>query len=195
MSNASGLYYLGIVAMEDIRKGIFEPSYVLCQSNGKSENRSGLRVAKADSNMILNMKKLLIGDINNHPELIEFLSNYRTRDHMHGDKKFRHKRTLKYTPEGGLFWFPCTIRGRRAEEQKPIFVKLVPDSAGRSPDDGFARLKEAMARKRTVPELFSQEPYGWLYPISTHKPTFEQNEINKEKKHGNGKSESLQHPE
>ena len=104
MRAASGYYFLGIVAMEDMLEGNMMPSYIVCQSKRKSESRSGLRVVKANSTMV-GMDKLLVANIHAHPELIDFMSNYRTRDHMHTKNLRQRARTRKYTPEGGLFWF------------------------------------------------------------------------------------------
>lgn len=165
----SGYFFLGIVAKSDLLKGRFEPSYVLCKSAGYSSKRSGLRVAKVDASLANSMPKLLVADISKHPEFVDFLSNYRTRDHMHGDKHYRHVSTLKYTPEGAIFWFPCSLSGVRAPRATPIFVKLIPEKGGKT-DGGFERLKEAMAKTPTLLELLNNEPYGWLYPPSLVKP-------------------------
>lgn len=169
-ANDSGYFFLGIVSKDDLQKGIIEPSYVLCKSSSFSENRSGLRVARVDGKMINAMQRLLVTSINKHDELVDFLSAYRTRDHMHGDKHYRHDATKKYYPEGAIFWFPCSTSGVIARRTLPIFVKLVPDTSVKGKtDDGFTRLKEAMARKPTLRELINREPNGWLYPESIAK--------------------------
>lgn len=160
MRAASGYYFLGIVAMEDMLEGNMMPSYIVCQSKRKSESRSGLRVVKANSTMV-GMDKLLVANIHAHPELIDFMSNYRTRDHMHTKNLRQRARTRKYTPEGGLFWFPCTASGLMCRyNYKPIFIKLVPDNEGRATDDGFTRLKAAREHIPSWKEVLLREPYG-----------------------------------
>lgn len=97
------MYFLAIVSMQDLLRGNIEPSYIMCQSHGGSLNRSGWRVFKA--NTIGNCNKVLVrSPVGNEP-MVDFLSSYRTRDHMHGSTRYKHEATKKYYPKGALFWF------------------------------------------------------------------------------------------
>lgn len=163
-------WFLAIVKKEDGKHGNFLPYYVLCKSKGTSENRSGLRVVKYGSSLY-KMNRALVTDINRNNHLIDFMSNYRTRDHMHGSKHYRHKSTMKYYPQGYLCWFPCNAYGEQIGP--PLFVKTVPDPPkGSNTDDGFQNLKEFMEYRPTVSELVTEDPS--FETISTVKPTFAQ---------------------
>ena len=182
----SGYYFLGIVAKDDLLKGIIVPSFILCQSSGKSAARSGYRVMRVDTKLIQQYSVVMVARIDEHPELIEYLSNYRTRDHMHTSKRRGHKRTMKYTPEGALFWFECTSEGAYEYRGRKIFIKTIPDKAVKCVNQGFARLTRAMAATKTLSEQLSYEPNGYLLQWSTKHPTYEQHDyrsIRRKKKH------------
>ena len=119
------MYFLAIVNEANLMQGLIVPAYYLCQSRGTSKNRSGLRIQNAVSGMRkLNMPRVLVSEPYGHDDLVMFLSNFRTREHMHRGK-YRHKATLKYFPRGALFWFPCDKYG--AINGPPIYIKHVPD--------------------------------------------------------------------
>lgn len=131
-------FFLGIVAQEDLLKGIFEPSYILCQSHGSSEKRSGWRVNKVDGGFINNI--LLVSSIEDRADMIDFLSSYRTRDHHHKDEKYSIEETRKYYPKGALFWFLCNEYGERAGPA--LFIHRVPIlSANIEIDSGKKRIE------------------------------------------------------
>ena len=172
------LYFLGIVAEEDFVKGRTDPSYILRQSAGESENRSGYRVTREDLDICIAMPKVLVSDPANHPELVDFLSGYRTRDHMHGDKAYSHDETKKYYPKGALMWFPCDIHGDRLKKP-PIFIKRLPDPKVRiNQDQGKNRLEKANEERKRLPYLMSKEdvlPLGY----DCHKYTIEKRRSDK----------------
>ena len=119
------MYFLGIVTDANMLEGIITPGYVLCKANGKSENRSGWRV----TNLTLGppkmmLPKLLVNSPTGHDEMIDFLSHFRTREHMHGDNNYTHEATKKYYPHGALFWFECNKYGDQTGHA--LFVKRVP---------------------------------------------------------------------
>ena len=39
-------WYLGIVDKKDVKRGVWEPTWILCKSEGTAESRSGYRVAR-----------------------------------------------------------------------------------------------------------------------------------------------------
>lgn len=164
------LFFLGIVAEEDMNSGNIVPSYILCQSHGTSDKRSGLRVVKqTKNNNMRSMNKVLVNSITDHQELIDFLCSYRTRDHMHGDKKYKHADTKKYYPKGGLFWFECDQYGQKAGAA--IFIKRVPDLRNhKKVDDNFTRYKEHKERVPSAAEILSREPNEELYTYANIKP-------------------------
>lgn len=134
------MYYLGIVLKKDMNDGYINAEYVLCKCKSKSNNRTGLRVFRYGSSLFKNAKKVIVPTIDSHPELIDFLSNYRTRDIMHTTGK-KHDLSKKYAPEGALFWFECNEYGEDLGNK--IFIKRIPDkSVGKKNDDGKERLEE-----------------------------------------------------
>lgn len=110
------------------------------------------------------MPKVLVNDPANHPELVDFLSGYRTRDHMHGDKAYDHEETKKYYPKGALMWFPCDPHGDRLNKP-PIFVKRLPDLKVKGmSDQGKNRLEKANEERKRWQYLMSKEdviPLGY----------------------------------
>lgn len=150
-------HFLGIVAEEDYQEGRIIPSYILCQAQAKSENRSGWRVIKQNEDSpFLNMPKVLVTSPSGHEDMIDFLSAYRTRDHMHQDRHYKHEDTMKYYPVGAMFWFECDEHGRPGSYA--VFIKPVPDKKKRGTDDGFQRLKEARGKEMPVKEILSRDP-------------------------------------
>lgn len=147
------MYFLAIVSQQDLMRGNIVPSYTLCQSHGASENRSPWRVYKANTSLAT-CPKVLVRSLHGNEAMIDFLSAYRTRDHMHGSKRYRHHNTMKYRPEGALFWFECNDYG---EQTGPaVFIKRIPDPTIHGSDGGLQRLKEALTKTYTVNELFSR---------------------------------------
>lgn len=166
-------YFLGIVVDEDILRGDMSPSYIVCQSHGTSEKRSGWRVIRQDkTNKVLrNMNKVLVKSLIGNDLLIEYMCNYRTRDHMHGDKKYKHEDTKKYFPKGALFWFECNQYGE--PNGTAIFIKKVPvnpDVSFFELDIGFRKLKEAKKTKPKLKEILSKEPTYEINDYSNIKP-------------------------
>jgi len=164
------LFYLGIVAEDDLIAGNIVPSYVLCRSHGSSSKRSGMRVIKQTPNSKLkSMNKVLVTSITDNDALIDFLCSYRTRDHMHGDKHYDHEKTKKYYPKGGLFWFECNEYGEKTGAA--IFIKKVPDVARNGKTDyGFTEYKEKTRHVPTVSQILSKEPNEELYAQANIKP-------------------------
>lgn len=166
--------YLGIVAQEDLTNGIIEPSYILCQSHGKSEARSGWRVMRQDdSNVFRNMNKVLVKSIIGNDQMIHFLCNYRTRDHPHNDKKHKYEETKKYYPIGALFWFQCDEYGE--PNGAAIFIQKIPvKHSGRTTDDGFQKLKVARNIIPSLKEILTQEPQYEINESTNIKPRLAQ---------------------
>lgn len=155
------MYFLAIVSREDLLRGNIAPSYVLCQSHGDSQNRSPWRVYRANTPLV-NCPKVLVRYPSGNDAMIDFLSSYRTRDHMHRARYYHHVHTLKYFPEGALFWFECNDYG---EQTGPaVFVKTVPDASMQVKNDtGKQRLEQALQGSPSVNELFSRDP--WSLPL------------------------------
>lgn len=152
------MYFLAIVAKSDLIRGKIVPSYILCVSHGTSENRSPYRVNRANSSFA-HVPKALVRSMHGQEALIDFLSHYRTRDHMHKAKYCKTHTTRKYYPEGALFWFPCNEYGEQTDAA--VFIKTVPDpKVGQSADDGWQNLKQAMSRKPTCVELLTAAGYN-----------------------------------
>lgn len=146
------MYFLAIVADEDVKNGNFVPSYVLCKSCGTSQNRSPWRVYRED--LARNVPRVLVRSMNGKEQMIDFLSQYRTRDHMHGLKRYDHLLTKKYHPKGALCWFECNEYG---EQTGPaVFIKRVPDERIVGNDGGFQRLKKTLLTQPTLCDIFSR---------------------------------------
>lgn len=150
-------YYLGIIKEEDVRKGNYEASFILCQSKGTSEKRSGWRVIKTKSTYVT-MPKVLVNNMYGNEAMIDFLSKYRTRDHMH-NSKYRHEKTLKYYPKGWLCWFECNKYG--VPSGNVLYIKNVPDkSVSKKADTGFINLKAEIGKEPTKTELLTFSLYN-----------------------------------
>ena len=174
-------HFLGIVADDDYKAGKIIPSYILCQAHGKSENRSGWRVIKQNKDSsLLNMPKVLVNSLTGHEDMIDFLSSYRTRDHMHGDKHYDHDETKKYYPVGAMFWFSCNEYGEPGNYA--VFITTVPVDRSVKVDSGFERLKVAQQRKLPLKEQWTGEPKHIEDEYSDVKPRLVQNEQRKKGK-------------
>lgn len=103
------------------------------------------------------MPKVLVTSLVDNDAMIDFLCAYRTRDHMHGDKRYKHEDTKKYYPHGALFWFECNQYGEPTGTA--IFIEKIPRrmKSGKT-DSGFARLQEARARIRPIKTALAREP-------------------------------------
>ena len=149
------MYFLAIVSQQDLLRGNIVPSYILCQSHGTSENRSPWRVYRADTKLA-SCPKAMVRSLNGNEAMIDFLSAYRTRDHMHGSKRYKHSSTTKYCPEGALFWFECNVYGEPTGSA--LFIKTIPDKTISAYDEGFTRLKAALAYRPSTRELLTTNP-------------------------------------
>ena len=168
------MFFMGIVKKEDADRSIFNPTYILCQAHGGSENRTGWRVVKTGSRYG-NMNKVLVATPCGHDDMIAFLSNYRTRDHMHGSRRHTYESTKKYYPEGFLCWFTCNQFGDQIGEA--ILIKKVPDRTKRKTDDGARFL--AYENERVIPlwEKFSKDDSMTDYPQTGVKPQLYQDRV------------------
>lgn len=148
------MYYLGIVLAKDINDGYINAEYVLCKSLGRSKNRSPYRVYRYGNPTFFSIPRILFPIPYCSNDLIDFLSNYRTRDHIH-IKGRSIARTKKYTPVGALFWFECNKYGEPTG--KKIFIKRIPDKKY-SRDNAKNELMKKIERKRlTVNELLKDD--------------------------------------
>lgn len=151
------MYFLAIVAKQDLLSGNIVPSYVLHKSQGDSQNRSPWRVYRA--NVGVNSPKVLVKWPLGNAIMEDFLSSYRTRDHMHGAKRYKHESTKKYHPEGALFWFECNDYGEATGPA--VFVKQVPDKSMHVQNDtGKQRMEEALKKQPSIKELLICNPFG-----------------------------------
>lgn len=120
-------WFIGLVAQDDVLKGNIEPSYILCTSHGTSEARTGFRVYRVNSfSSGTSPPKYIVPEVVGHEDIIDFLSSYRTRDHMHNSKYHTEEETKKYYPKGSLFWFECDKNGDRNKLSTCIFICNVP---------------------------------------------------------------------
>jgi len=140
------MYFLAIVLRKNIEDGEIYPAHILCQSNGRSEHRTGWRVCNVTTGKPCGLPKVMVYSPYGNDEIIRFLSNFRTRDHMHNGG-YEHEATKKYYPEGALFWFECNRYGEMTGPA--LFVKFVPDPYGEKCDAGLTVLTKA--RNREVP--------------------------------------------
>lgn len=147
------MYFLSIVSQEDLLRGNIVPSYILCQSHGGAESRGPWRVYRANTSLASCPKVLVKTPVGNDA-MIDFLSSYRTRDHMHNSRKYKHHQTKKYYPEGALFWFECNVYGEPTGSA--IFVKCVPERNVYKNDSGLSRLKEALSTELTTKDLLTR---------------------------------------
>ncbi len=162
-------WFLGIVKKEDVEYGNWNPSYILCASHGTKETRSPWRVVK-NMKVFGNMPKVLVTTPIGQTAMVDFLSNYRTRDHMHGSD---YRSTKKYYPEGMLCWFPCDRHGDRLGPA--LLVKKVPDKkrSWSDTDQGLETYKRMIAEQQEE-KLISQviSSCAGFEGIPEVKPTF-----------------------
>lgn len=161
------MYFLAIVAKQDLLRGNIAPSYILCQSHGTSDKRSPWRVHRADI-IPSNASKVLTKWPSGNNIMINFLSCYRTRDHAHGARYVHHEHTKKFYPEGALFWFECNDYGEAIGPA--IFVKCVPEKGVYKLDSGKQRIEQALEYTPSVAELFSRDPFAMNLTCSGVKP-------------------------
>ena len=160
------MYFLAIVAKDDLLRGNITPSYTLCKSRGSSDKRSPWRVYRA--NIESNAPKVLVKWPFGNALMIDFLSSYRTRDHMHNAKRYKYDNTKKYYPEGALFWFECNDYGEVIGPA--VFVKYVPEKGVHKLDGGKRRLEESLQQTPSVRQLFSNDPFAVPLICSGVKP-------------------------
>jgi len=133
----STYYSLAIVLDRDIKNGSFWPSYVLCYANTTSNKRSGYRVVKQfDGTPKFNLSKVLVTSIYGHNDMLDYLSDYRTQDKMHG---------VHYYPSGALCWFETNQYGDPTGSV--YYVKKVPDM----------KLLDVPRKKRGYKRLLQQQ--------------------------------------
>lgn len=161
------MYFLAIVAKQDLLQGNIVPSYILCKSHGESDARSPWRVYRANA-MPASVPKVLVKWPSGSDIMVDFLSSYRTRDHMHGARFYKHVHTKKYYPEGALFWFECNDYGEITGPA--VFIKNIPEKGVYKLDSGKQRLEEKLAQKPSVSELFTNDPFAAPLIYSDVKP-------------------------
>lgn len=165
-------HFLGIVTDQDILDGNIVPSYILCQSHGEKDTRSGWRVIKQEpGSMFLGMNKVLVKTLIGNEAMIDFFRNYQTRDHEHGDKHYTYEETKKYYPKGALFWFECNEYGEPG--QCAIMIRRIPDKSTRF-EKGFRNLKESRKKIPPLKTVLAREPACELDEYSHVKPKLAQ---------------------
>lgn len=176
------MYFLAIVNEANLRQGLIVPAYFLCQSKGKSKNRSNMRVQNVVTGQrVVRLPKVLVDKPYGHDELVMYLSNYRTREHMHRGK-YKHKATMKYFPKGALFWFPCDRYG--AINGDPIFIKRVPDKSAPYEREALEFLRNSDKEylyNKSINKL--QEDYLIDLTYSDKKVVFPKSNFNTKRKH------------
>ena len=163
-------WYLGIVDKNDAKKGEWHPTWILCKSTEMSDARSGYRVIRVGGGLD-GMTRVLVTSQTGNELLIDFLSNYRTRDKMIGTASKR--KTRKYYPEGFLCYFACDLTGQRTGPA--TLIKRVPDKSVGNVNEGYKRMKEALAAVPTIPQLFNRDDNFTDFPCPYVKRKFPQN--------------------
>ena len=143
-------YSLAIVSERDIKNGSFYPSYILCKSNTTSDKRSGWRVVKQSGGIShFNLSKVLVTSMFGHEDMLDYLSDYRTQDKMHG---------VHYYPKGALCWFETNQYG---DPTGSVYViRQVPDMKLLDlprKKRGYRQLLEKQKKKLSVKELLTRE--------------------------------------
>ena len=143
--------FLAVVAMKDYKKGVIEPSYILCKTKPESDHTIGYRIAAADSKF-KDMTKVLVTSFTGHEDLIEYMTNFRTV------RYYRTKRRDRVIVRGMMFWFPCNEYGERTKDP-PVFITKVP-VVGRQPEEGKQRLEAVREAKKYKPlnRVVADEP-------------------------------------
>ena len=164
------LAFLAIVADEDLRRGVVEPSYILCRTESASERTTGYVVVKANNESI-QLPRLLFTNLSADNEFIHFLSHYRAREYNNKERQGGFRK--KYTPVGGLFWFPCDEHGERDMTQPPVFIKRVPDN--NYPREGTKKiLEDELEAKDNVLYLLLHDPSEMeMLPIKKRRLNYE----------------------
>jgi hypothetical protein len=97
----------------------------------------------------MNLPKVLVTSIYGHDDMLDYLSDYRTQDKMHG---------LHYYPKGLLCWFEADKYGdplgsvyiaRRIPDMNLIFL---PKS-----QKGYRRLLKQRSKRLTLKEILTKE--------------------------------------
>lgn len=161
------MFFLAIVAKQDLLRGNIVPSYILCKSLGESEARCQWRVCRANV-LPKNAIKVLVKWPSGSDIMVNFMSAYRTRDHMHGSKRYEHESTKKYYPEGALFWFECNKYGEVIGPA--VFVKNVPERKDGHARQRKQRLEEALSQKCSLTDLYTNDPFAVPLQYSGVKP-------------------------
>ena len=165
-------YFLAIVKQKDMKNGNIIPSYILCKDSGTSENRAPWRIIQPGS-QVSHLPKVLVTSLIGNETMIDFMSAYRTRDKNYMTHR-KGKATQKYYPEGALFWFPCDIYGNI--KGAALYIKHVPDPELKKlgADQGFARYKEAIAKRPRTSEKFIKDKHMYDLKDSNVKPKLRQ---------------------
>lgn len=140
-------YFLGLTLQEDINKGSFYPSFILCKAYVSSNSRTGYRVAKQlDGNPSNKLPRVLVTETTGHDDLLNFLSVYQTQD---------NRTKVHYHPVGALCWYACNKYGEPTGEV--VFARKVPIK-GLMWNFGLKRKfrTEAMNRKKEFKEAFAE---------------------------------------
>lgn len=150
----------------DVKNGSFWPSYVLCSAVTTSSKRSGWRVVKQFSgNTKFKLPKVLVTSIYGHDDMVNYLSDYRTQDKMHG---------VHYYPKGALCWFETNQYGDFLGSV--YYIKQIPDMKLLElpkNERGYKKLLAQQKKKLTLKEKWAKnkpDETQWEYK----KPRFKQ---------------------
>lgn len=147
--------FLGVIAENDFKRGIMDPSYYLCKTVPRTGYTIGYRIVAADCRF-RNMTKVLVTTLTGHEDLIEYMSCFRAVFYPKNKKKLEKNRE-RFFVRGALCWFPCNKYGERVGDQPPILITMVPVK-NRVPEQGKQRLEEIRERKRKLSSVFAKEP-------------------------------------
>lgn len=119
------LAFLGIVADEDVKRGIIEPSYYLTENDTPDETDVRHYMIASLGSRFENTPKVLLTSFTGNEDYIAFMSNKKLFD-VSVDKETNKEKTKILFVEGILCYFPCDIYGERVNEPA-VYIKRVPD--------------------------------------------------------------------
>lgn len=148
-------YFLGIVLQRNLRRGIIEPSFILCRD--QSVSRSGFQMVRVGGKRD-KLPRALVTTPLEHPELEQYAATYRYRERPPGDTRYHRRKRLKKYVVGALFYFECNAYGERAGPA--LFVTRTPVTrSGAINNNNKKNLEDAMRRRKSVKELLIETPH------------------------------------
>lgn len=132
-----------------MKNGSFIPSWILCHANTTSDKRSGWRMVKQFGKKKFNLSKVLVTSIYGHNDMIDYFSDFRTQDKLHG---------VHYYPRGALCWFETNQYG---DFLGPVYyVRKIPAMEMLDlplKERGYRRLLALRNKNKNTKELLTKE--------------------------------------